>query len=108
MPVAELAPTPTTKRGSVLVLWRKPGVDFDLEGKSKSTLQELIALGGFFALAKVQDRIPYPISTLNRMAREGQSSAFGKCFKKVQGDEKALVILVDISALDAATTAAIG
>jgi hypothetical protein len=55
---------------------RKPGVDFDLEG-SKSTLTEMLQLGGLFPLARVADRLPFSEKTLRRWARKGP---FTDCF----------------------------
>lgn len=56
--------------------WRKQGVDFDVDGR-KSTLQELLQLGGFFPIAKISDRLPFALSTLRAWARKGP---FTDCF----------------------------
>lgn len=69
------------------------GQDFDQEGR-RTTLGELIALGGYFPLAKVVDRLPFPSSTLHKWAKD---SPFAPAFIDVwtrEGGRKR--ILVDI------------
>ena len=41
---------------AVMQLWRKAGVDFDCG--TKSTLAQLLKIGGFFPLCKVKERLP--------------------------------------------------
>ena len=83
-----------------LELWRKPGVDFD-RGR-KSTLAELLAIGGFFPLSKVEDRIPLCRSRLKQWAREGAEGEFASCVKAIRADGRgrAMMILVDLVRLN--------
>ncbi len=56
------------KSPAVMALWRKAGVDFDRG--AKSTLAQLLELGGYFPLSKVKDRLPMSRNTLHQWARE--------------------------------------
>jgi hypothetical protein len=56
-PNAKAAPAPL----------RRPKVDFDQNGQ-KSSLQELLSLGGIFPLARIQDRLPLSRYILGAMA----------------------------------------
>ena len=91
MPSAS-APLPEPNPTSILL--RESGLDFDREG-GKSTLHELIQLGGLFPLAKVADRLPFPLSTLREWARR---EPFAPCFTHVRTGvgAKAILILVDL------------
>lgn len=61
-------------------LLRRPKVDFDQNGQ-KSTMQELLCLGGFFPLARIQDRLPFSKYTLFAMAEawKGEPSEWLVC-----------------------------
>jgi|GEM_PF-2480198 hypothetical protein len=76
-------------------LFRRPGVDFDQEGR-KSTLMELCQMEGLFPLAKVTDRLPFQESELLKFARKGP---FVPCFEKVRSDRDGRVmdLLVNIT-----------
>ena len=73
-----------------------PGRDFDLEG-CRSTLTELIHLGGLFPLARVADRLPFSERTLRRWARKGP---FTDCFVMAgagrNGDSNPTMIHLDL------------
>lgn len=60
------APFPELNPMSTLV--RESGLDFDQNGQ-KSSLQELLRLGGLFPLARIQDRLPYSRNMLRTMAK---------------------------------------
>ena len=85
---------------AAIELWRKPGVDFD-RGR-KSTLAELLAIGGFFPLSKVEDRIPLCRSRLKQWAREGAEGEFASCVRPIraEGRGRAIMILVDLVRLN--------
>ena len=55
---------------------RQAGVDFDLVD-SRSTLTEMIQLGGLFPISRIVDRLPYTVGALRRLARNGP---FSDCF----------------------------
>lgn len=78
--------------------WRKSGVDFDREGK-KSTLQELLQLGGYFPLSRIDDRLPFPVATVRRWSR---SKEFASCIVPVHIDvnEPPILTLIDLNRLD--------
>jgi hypothetical protein len=87
---------------AVMELWRRPGVDFDLPGEEKSTLRDLLELGGLFPLSKVMDRLPFSRNSLQKWSRSVGESRFGSCFHRVPGEEgcKAITVLVDIRRLN--------
>ena len=60
---------------------RQAGVDFDLAG-SRSTLTEMIQLGGLFPLSRIVDRLPFAVRSLRRWARNGP---FADCFMPTHG-----------------------
>lgn len=55
---------------------RQAGVDFDLVD-SRSTLTEMIQLGGLFPISRIVDRLPFTVGTIRRLARSGP---FTDCF----------------------------
>lgn len=67
-----------TSPGSVAEkpMLRQAGVDFDLVD-SRSTLTEMIQLGGLFPISRIVDRLPYTVGALRRLARNGP---FSDCF----------------------------
>lgn len=77
---------------------RLPGLDFDQGGRPTS-LQDMISLGGFYPVAQVKDRLPFPVSTLRRMSYRGP---FVHCFAMVRLGQrsKALMLLLDIADLN--------
>ena len=77
---------------------RMPGRDFDLEG-CRSTLDEMIQMGGLFPLTRVADRLPFPERTLVRWARSGP---FTDCFVLpiVGGSEEGNPIMIHLDFLD--------
>ena len=83
---------------SIASFWRQSGQDFDLEGR-KSTLKELLQIGGFFPLGKVEDRLPFSASTLRRWAK---LEAFDSCLLQVKSmsQGRTLVTLIDLNRLD--------
>ena len=91
MPCAT-APLPEPHPTSMFL--RESGLDFDREGR-KSTLPELIEMGGLFPLSKIADRLPFPVSTLRGWARRGP---FAPCFTQVRTGvgAKAILILVNV------------
>ena len=84
-------------------LLRRPKVDFDQNGR-KSTLQELLRLGGLFPLARIQDRLPFSRYTLGAMAKAwmGEPTEWLVC-AQAQGRRTIVMIHLDrfSDALDA-------
>ena len=89
-----------TQQGGELcpVRWRRSGVDFDQEG-TKSTLHEMLQLGGLFPLGKIADRLPISIITLRAWARRGR---FTDCFVSNQkgSNGKRIPTLVHLDLLE--------
>ena len=71
-----LEPKPMPGSGPV----RLPKVDFDQNGQ-KSSLHELLHLGGLFPLARIQDRLPFSRYRLGAMAKawKGEPSEWLVC-----------------------------
>jgi hypothetical protein len=88
----------TTKEDEILELWRKPKVHFDLDGE-KSTLAELLKIGGYFPLAQIADRLPIPRATLLRWSRK--KGEMSQCFVPIKeaGAERTMVTLVELNRL---------
>jgi hypothetical protein len=88
------------KPPAVIELWRKAGVDFDRG--SKSTLAQLLDLGGYFPLAKVEDRLPMSRSRLYQWSRGNGDLELTSCFVPIRakGKGRALTILVDLVRLN--------
>ena len=92
---------PNTDRSpAVMELWRKPGVDFDCCGKS--SLAELLSLGGYFPLSKVEDRLPFSRSRLQQLSRGSVDGDLPSCFIPIRarGKGRAITILVDLVRLN--------
>ena len=85
---------------TVMELWRKPGVDFD--SGCKSTLAELLELGGYFPLCKVEDRLPFSRNSLQHWSRGDGDCPMANCFKPIRpkGQGRAITILVDLVRLN--------
>ena len=81
-------------------LWRKAGVDFDCG--TKSTLAQLLELGGFFPLSKVRDRLPISRNCLYQLSRGQGDEALTSCVKPIRVKEqgRAITILVDVVRLN--------
>ena len=81
---------------AVMQLWRKAGVDFDCGGKS--TLAQLLELGGFFPLSKVRDRLPISRHCLYQLSRGQGDDELTRCVVpiRVKGQGRAITILVDV------------
>lgn len=81
-------------------LWRKPGVDFDRG--CKSSLAELLELGGYFPLCKVEDRLPLSHHSLYQWSRGAGGEEFSSCFMPIRakGKSRAITILVDLVRLN--------
>ena len=81
-------------------LWRKQGADFDLDGRS--TLADLLALGGYFPLSKVEDRLPFSRNRLQQWAHGSCGGELASCFIPVRarGRRRAITILVDLVRLN--------
>ncbi len=81
-------------------LWRKAGVDFDQD--RKSSLEELLALGGYFPLCKVEDRLPLSHHSLYQWSRGAGGEEFSSCFMPIRakGRSRAITILVDLVRLN--------
>ncbi|MDR3673279.1 MAG: hypothetical protein P4L36_20705 [Holophaga sp.] len=62
------ASAPIQEPNPAFTLLRESGLDFDQNGQ-KSSLQELLRLGGLFPLARIQDRLPYSRNMLSAMAK---------------------------------------
>jgi len=77
-------------------LWRRAGVDFDQGGKS--SLADLLRLGGFFPLSKVEDRLPLSRNCLYQWSRGVGDPCLTRCFVPIRGRAGgcALTILVDL------------
>lgn len=88
------------KPPAIMELWRKAGVDFDCG--SKSTLAQLLDLGGYFPLSKVEDRLPISRNTLHQWSRGNGDLALTSCFVPIRakGKGRAITILVDLVRLN--------
>jgi len=89
---------------SQVVSWSRPvirlsGVDFDQDGR-KSTLEELLQLGGLFPLARIKDRLPFPARTVRNWGK-GRTRELAPCIVRVCAAEggRAHVILIHLDAL---------
>jgi hypothetical protein len=80
--------------------WRISGLDFDREGR-KSTLRELLEIGGFFPLSSIEDRLPFSASILRKWAKshKGESIEFIVPFK-AEADGRAVITLIHLNRLD--------
>jgi hypothetical protein len=85
---------------AIMRLWRKAGVDFDCG--VKSTLTQLLELGGFFPLAKVRDRLPISRNCLYQLSRGQGDAELTRCVVpiRVSGKGRAITILVDVVRLN--------
>ena len=85
---------------TVMQLWRKAGVDFDCG--SKSSLAQLLELGGYFPLSKVQDRLPISRHCLYQLSRGHGDDELTNCVMpiRVNGEGRAITILVDVARLN--------
>jgi hypothetical protein len=88
------------KSPAVMQLWRKAGVDFDCG--AKSTLPQLLELGGFFPLSKVRDRLPISRNCLYQLSRGQGDDELTRCVVpiRVKGKGRAITILVDVVRLN--------
>ena len=88
------------KSTAVMQLWRKAGVDFDCG--AKSTLTQLLELGGFFPLSKVRDRLPISRNCLYQLSRGQGDDELTRCVVpiRVKGKGRAITILVDVVRLN--------
>ena len=89
-----------SREPAVMELWRKPGVDFDRG--SKSSLAELLQLGGYFPLSKVEDRLPFSRNSLQQWARGNGEGELPSCFIPIRarGQGRAITVLVDLVRLN--------
>ena len=85
---------------AIMRLWRKAGVDFDCG--AKSTLAQLLELGGFFPLSKVRDRLPISRNCLYQLSRGQGDEELTRCVVpiRVKGKGRAITILVDVVRLN--------
>ncbi len=83
-----------------LQLWRKAGVDFDRG--CKSSLAELLVIGGYFPLCKVEDRLPMSHHSLYQWSRGAGGEELFSCFVPIRakGKNRAITILVDLVRLN--------
>jgi len=83
-----------------MLLWRKAGVHFDRG--CKSTLAELLEIGGYFPLCKVEDRLPLSHNSLYQWSRGAGGEEFSSCFMPIRakGRSRAITILVDLVRLN--------
>ena len=90
----------TKNQPPVMQLWRKAGVDFDCG--SKSSLAQLLELGGYFPLCKVEDRLPLSRNSLHQWSRGQGGEEFASCFMPIRakGRVRAMTILVDLVRLN--------
>lgn len=90
----EMHAGPVSEKVSV----RKPGVDFDRKG-SRSTLTEMLQLGGLFPLARIADRLPFSESTLRQWARKGP---FTDCFvlRQAGSNAESAPVLIHLDLMD--------
>jgi hypothetical protein len=88
------------KPPAVIELWRKAGVDFDRG--TKSTLAQLLELGGYFPLSKVKDRLPISRHCLYQLSRGHGDDELASCVVpiRVNGQGRAITILVDLVRLN--------
>lgn len=89
-----------TESQAVMQLWRKAGVDFDCG--AKSTLSQLLEIGGYFPLCKVRDRLPISRNCLYQLSRGQGDDELTSCVKpiRVKGAGRAITILVDVVRLN--------
>ena len=85
---------------TVMQLWRKAGVDFDCG--CKSSLAQLLELGGYFPLCKVEDRLPLSRNSMHQWSRGQAGDEFASCFMPIRakGRVRAMTILVDLVRLN--------
>ena len=85
---------------AVIQLWRKAGVDFDCDGKS--SLGQLLEIGGYFPLCKVEDRLPLSRNSLYQWSRGNGDSELTSCFMPIRGRRqgRAITILLDLVRLN--------
>jgi len=90
---------------TIMQLWRKAGVDFDCG--CKSSLAQLLELGGYFPLCKVEDRLPLSRNSLQQWTRGLGDDEFVRCFVPIRakGRTRAMTILVDLVRLNDLLTA---
>jgi hypothetical protein len=90
----------SAKQPTIMQLWRKAGVDFDCG--CKSSLAQLLEIGGYFPLCKVEDRLPLSRNSLHRWARGLGGEEFVSCFAPIRakGRIRAMTILVDLARLN--------
>ena len=88
------------KQPTFIQLWRKAGVDFDCG--CKSSLAQLLDLGGYFPLSKVEDRLPLSRNSLHQWSRGLGGDEFVSCFMPIRakGRVRAMTILVDLVRLN--------
>lgn len=85
---------------AAMQLWRKAGVDFDCG--ARSTLAQLLKIGGFFPLCKVRDRLPISRNCLYQLSRGQGDAELTRCVVpiRVKGKGRAITILVDVVRLN--------
>jgi hypothetical protein len=85
---------------AVMELWRKAGQDFDCG--CKSSLAQLLEMGGYFPLCKVEDRLPLSRNSLHQWSRGDCGDEFASCFVPIRakGRKRAMTILVDLVRLN--------
>ena len=85
---------------AVMQLWRKAGVDFDCG--CKSSIANLLEIGGYFQLCKVEDRLPLSRNRLYQWSRGESGDEFASCFVPIRakGRKRAVTILVDLVRLN--------
>ncbi len=71
---------------------RLPGVHFDLEG-TKTPFLQLVEMGGLFPIERIADRLPFPATTLRKLA---QMEPFADCFVSDQGGDLPTLIHLDL------------
>ena len=96
----ETIPQNPVNQPTVMQLWRKAGVDFDCG--CKSSLAQLLELGGYFPLCKVEDRLPLSRNSLHQWSRGHCDDEFASCFMPIRakGRGRAMTILVDLARLN--------
>jgi hypothetical protein len=89
-----------TEPDNIMQRWRKAGVDFDCG--SKSTLAQLLEIGGYFPLAKVRDRLPVSRNCLYQLSRGHGDDELTQCVRAIRVKERgrAIAILVDVVRLN--------
>jgi hypothetical protein len=78
---------------------RCKGFDFDLGGR-KSTLEELVKVGGFMRLRDIHDRLPFPKSVLKAMYQRKGFFQFSRCFTRPLEDIGIKAMYVNIGLLN--------